>query len=117
EMNRVEDRVEVFEGDVRDNLPDLDIEADRIIMNLPESSEEFVELALGHVREGGTIHYYSFEPKEDLWDAAERQVEEMFAGYGAEVEIEDSVVCGHYNPAVERVCFDVRVNRPPRHLK
>ncbi len=109
ELNNVEDRVEVFGGDVRDNLPELGVQADRVVMNLPESSDEFVDLALDHVNEGGVIHFYRFVPKDELWDEAEMHVEQLFAEHGATVEIEESVVCGHYNPAVERVCFDVRV--------
>lgn len=109
ELNNVEEAIETFEGDVRDNLPELEVMADRVIMNLPKSSEEFVGLALQHVKDGGIIHFYSFEPKDELWEEAEDKVIEIFEEEGAEVEIEESVVCGHYNPAVERVCFDVRV--------
>ncbi len=109
ELNKVQDRVEVVAGDVRDTLAGRDITADRIIMNLPGSSDEFVDLALAHVAEGGTVHYYTFVPEDELWDAAEAEVEQLFEQHGAEVEISDSVICGHYNPAVERVCFDVRV--------
>ncbi|MFB6265920.1 MAG: class I SAM-dependent methyltransferase family protein [Candidatus Nanohaloarchaea archaeon] len=114
ELNKVEETVETFEGDVRDNLPELKVQADRIVMNLPGSSEEFVELALDKVREGGTVHYYSFEPKDELWEDAEEKVLELFEEHAQKVEIQDSVVCGHYNPAVERVCFDVAVKKTGR---
>ncbi|MFB6166714.1 MAG: class I SAM-dependent methyltransferase family protein [Candidatus Nanohaloarchaea archaeon] len=109
EMNHVEERVHVFEGDVREKLPEVEVKADRVMMNLPGGSQDFVGLALEKVKEGGTVHYYSFESKDELWDEAEDRVEELFEEEGASVEIEESVVCGHYNPAVERVCFDVVV--------
>lgn len=108
ELNNVEEVLKTFEGDVRDNLPGLDVKADRIVMNLPGSSEDFVGLAIKHVREGGIVHFYSFEPKDELWEEAEDRVRELFEEEGADVEIEESVICGHYNPAVERVCFDVK---------
>ncbi|MDY6770202.1 MAG: class I SAM-dependent methyltransferase family protein [Candidatus Nanohaloarchaea archaeon] len=115
ELNGVADRVDVYGGDVRDHLPGVDVAADRVIMNLPGSSEAFLGLALDTVWEGGVIHYYSFVPKDDLDDGtAAGDVAERFAEHGADVTVERVEVCGHYNPAVERVCFDVRVEAVER---
>lgn len=109
ELNKVENSVDVHGGDVRENLPEMDVAADRAIMNLPGSSQAFLGLALDHVKDGGIVHYYSFEPKDELWEGAEERVLDLFITEDAEPEIVDSEICGHYNPAVERVCFDVQV--------
>lgn len=109
-LNKVEEVVEAFAGDVREELPQhVDEKADRIIMNLPESAEKFVDTAVEYIREGGVIHYYAFVPKDDLWEDAETDVIRLFQEHGAAVDVADHEVCGHYNPAVERVCFDVHV--------
>jgi tRNA (guanine37-N1)-methyltransferase len=109
-LNKVEDALNTYEGDVREMLPEhVDEEADRIIMNLPESADAFADLAVAYIRENGVIHYYTFVPKDDLWDQAEADVQDLFQDQGAEIEILAHEVCGHYNPAVERVCFDIRV--------
>lgn len=108
-LNKVQDTVKAFEGDVREELQELDLTADRILMNLPGGSDEFIDLALEYIREGGIIHYYTFVEKDKLWNEAETEVKELFAEHGADAEIADHEICGHYNPAVERVCFDVRV--------
>ncbi len=110
QLNTVADVVDGYEGDVRDQLPDhVDAEADRIIMNLPESADAFVDLAVEYIREGGIIHYYTFVAKDDLWEEATADVTALFEDHGADIEVIDREICGHYNPAVERVCFDIRV--------
>lgn len=107
-LNSVEEKVSVYAGDVRDSLPALDVRADRIIMNHPSAAEEFVGLAAEHIRGGGTIHFYTFAPKDDLWDAVEARTRTLFEEEGCRVEVAEHAVCGHYNPAVERICLDLR---------
>ncbi|MFB6076640.1 MAG: class I SAM-dependent methyltransferase family protein [Candidatus Nanohaloarchaea archaeon] len=108
DLNNVDDVVTAHPGDVREVAPD--VTADRVIMNLPGSSEGFVDLAVERVRDGGTVHYYDFVAEDDLDSgAAEDAAVDLFADADADVSIDTVEVCGHYNPAVERVCFDVAV--------
>ncbi len=110
QLNKADDTVNAYEGDVRETLPEnVDEEADRVIMNLPESADQFIDLALQYTTEGGIIHFYSFIAKDDLPDQAETDTEDLFRRHGAAVTVNHTEVCGHYNPAVERVCFDLRV--------
>lgn len=111
-LNGVEDRVSVYAGDVRDSLPPLDVRADRVIMNHPSAAEEFVGVAAEHIRGGGTIHFYTFAPKDDLWDAVEARAQTLFEEEGRPVDVAGHAVCGHYNPAVERVCLDLHPRNP-----
>ncbi len=114
-LNNVDDLVDVYAGDVRAELAGLDVAGDRVIMNLPGSSEDFLDVALDHVKPGGTIHLYRFVAKDDLESGEGRaDVERLFAEHGADIDIAAVEVCGHYNPAVERVCFDVTVHDPGR---
>ncbi|MFB6159217.1 MAG: class I SAM-dependent methyltransferase family protein [Candidatus Nanohalobium sp.] len=67
ELNDVGDVVEGYEGDVREVVPELDEEFDRIIMPLPEKAEEFMELAELKIKDSGVIYLYSFsESKSQL---------------------------------------------------
>lgn len=61
-LNRVEDRVIPLYGDARHVVEEkLSGVADRVIMNLPEKANEFVDVACKALKpSGGVIHYYGF---------------------------------------------------------
>lgn len=64
EINKVKN-VFPYLGDCRDivkKLPDFD----RIIMNLPKNSLEFLDTALNKTKKGGIIHLYSIRPEEEI---------------------------------------------------
>ncbi|MCW3998017.1 MAG: class I SAM-dependent methyltransferase family protein [Candidatus Bathyarchaeota archaeon] len=61
-LNRVDNNIIPFVGDARQlinkNLVGL---ADRVIMNLPETAKEFIDVACKAIKpRGGIIHYYEF---------------------------------------------------------
>ncbi|GBC69628.1 hypothetical protein HRbin01_01330 [archaeon HR01] len=58
-LNRLEDRVTAFFGDSSTVFEGLDIVADRVIMNLPHRSHEFLPAATHLARRGGVIHLYT----------------------------------------------------------
>jgi tRNA (guanine37-N1)-methyltransferase len=61
-LNRVENRVFPILGDARHVIEDklLGV-ADRVIMNLPETAIEFVDVACRATKPtGGTVHFYGF---------------------------------------------------------
>lgn len=60
ELNKVQGRIIPILGDVSEVLADKKIKADRIIMNLPGSAWDFLELAMDSIKSGGIIHYYDF---------------------------------------------------------
>ena len=61
--NRTEKQVIPILGDARQVVKErLHGKADRVIMNLPETAIEFVDIACEAIKsEGGIIHFYSFE--------------------------------------------------------
>ncbi len=71
-LNRVENRVYPIVGDARQVVDEkLHGVADRVIMNLPETANEFIDTACKAVKpSGGTIHFYGFirlaETMEDM---------------------------------------------------
>ncbi len=108
ELNGVEETVETLEGDVEEVLPDLG-SFDRVVMPLPGSADEYLELAMEHTLEGGKIHYYRFLEDKN-WEELEEEVEEAASGTGRDYEIADRVVCGHRGPALDRVCLDLEMS-------
>ncbi len=72
--NKVEDRVEVFEGDASEVIDREDILVDRVIMNLPHSARDFIPSALKTIREG-TVHYYEIMEE----DRKEERIEEILS--------------------------------------
>ena len=60
EMNKLKGEVVPLLGDVKDVLNDLDLSADRIIMNLPGTACDFLKTAISSLKSGGILHYYEF---------------------------------------------------------
>lgn len=106
ELNNVEDTVEGVEGDVAEVVPGLG-KFDRVIMPLPESSHEFLPLALEHLEDNGVVHYYRFLENGD-WELLEREVARAARDTGIDYEILDKVVCGQRAANIDRVCLEVK---------
>lgn len=58
--------VKLFLGDVKKIVPKLKKKFDRIVMPLPKSAEEFLDVALKSAKKGTVIHFYDFLFEEDL---------------------------------------------------
>jgi tRNA (guanine37-N1)-methyltransferase len=77
-VNRAEKQVVPIFGDARQVVREqLSGKADRVIMNLPETALEFVDVACEALKsEGGILHYYGFEKDSDLLEAAKVRLTE-----------------------------------------
>jgi tRNA (guanine37-N1)-methyltransferase len=73
-LNRVENRVHPIQGDARQVVDEkLTGVADRVIMNLPEKADEFIDCACKAVKpSGGTVHFYGFFKAPDTLEIFER---------------------------------------------
>jgi tRNA (guanine37-N1)-methyltransferase len=87
-VNRVQSRVLPVLGDARQVVHDkLSGKADRVIMNLPESAIEFVDVACETLKsEGGVVHFYGFVRAPDTVEALERRFAEAVEKTGRRVE-------------------------------
>ena len=111
--NAVADRVTAIAGDVRDVAADYRGWADRVVMNLPHSANEFVETAVELAGEECVLHYYDIQHEDDPFGpgiAAIREVAEP--EYAVSVETEH--VVRSYAPHELNVCLDVRLTRTDR---
>lgn len=110
ELNKVEDKVTAYGGDVREVVPLLDGKFDRILMPSPNTAEKFVDIVYGKIKEGGYIHYYTFGGEEEEEQGTlQRITKGLFKENGMLVEIENLRRCGHFAPYVHRYVLDLRV--------
>ncbi len=58
-LNRLVGKVIPIEGDVREVIKELPL-ADRILMNLPGTAKDFLDIAVNHLKPGGILNYYEF---------------------------------------------------------
>ena len=86
--NRVLSNVKPMIGDAREVVRlNLSKVADRVIMNLPGSASEFIDVACSSLSEkGGIIHFYSFESTENAYDSATGKLKERVEASGRELK-------------------------------
>jgi tRNA (guanine37-N1)-methyltransferase len=111
EGNGVAERITAIHGDVRDIVDDYADWADRIVMNLPHSADEFVETALALADEECVIHFYDIQPDEDPFAAGREAIAAAAEEAGYDVSIETEREVRSYAPHEVNVCLDVRVTR------
>jgi tRNA (guanine37-N1)-methyltransferase len=77
-VNRAEKQVVPIFGDARQVVREqLYGKADRVIMNLPETALEFVDVACEALKsEGGILHYYGFEKDSNMLETAKVRLTE-----------------------------------------
>ena len=108
--NGVEERVTAIQGDVRDVAPDYEDWADRIVMNLPHSADEFLDVAVLLAGDDCVIHYYDFQHEDDPFGPGEAAIRAA-AEPEYEVAVETRHVVRSYAPHELNVCLDVRLTR------
>ncbi|RLF05917.1 MAG: tRNA (guanine-N1)-methyltransferase [Thermoprotei archaeon] len=75
ELNKLQDKVIPFLGDARRVIEErLMCKVDRVIMNLPERSLDYVDAALKALRGRGILHVYVFEEEPQPMMKAKRRV-------------------------------------------
>jgi tRNA (guanine37-N1)-methyltransferase len=87
-LNRVENRVFPILGDAKQIVEnELSGIADRVIMNLPERAEEYVDAACNAMKpSGGTVHYYGFVRLPDSLEALKLRFSEAVEKAGRKVD-------------------------------
>lgn len=107
-LNNLDEKIKLYNGDVREVLPKIDKKFDRIAMPLPKTGEEFLDTALEYCKIGGIIHLYSFID-ETLIDDDAKRIKKLCLELGHNVKILKKVKCGQFSPKVFRVCFDIKL--------
>lgn len=108
QKNKLSSRIELFQGDVRSVIPQLDMVFDRIIMPLPASAHCFLDLAIAHLKPGGRLHCYDFQPP-DQFDTTLHTIAQAAAATQRTIRADNIVACGHNSPKSYRICADVTI--------
>ncbi|MDP3699067.1 MAG: class I SAM-dependent methyltransferase family protein [Nanoarchaeota archaeon] len=107
-LNNLQDRVTIMHGDVKHKIPPLKKKFDRIVMPLPKTGEQFLDLALLKAKKGAIIHLYSFLDEAEINPYA-KKVKQICKKLGKEVKVLRKVKCGQFSPGTFRVCLDLKV--------
>ncbi len=108
ELNNFENKIEAFCGDVREIVPELDEKFDRVIMPLPESAIEFLDVAVDSLNDDGVIHLYSFVEDKNF-SPVEEELENVVSKRGREYQIVERARCGYKSPSEDRYCIDIEL--------
>ena len=58
--NKLTEKVEIVQGDVRKKVPKMKERWDRIVMARPNLKDSFLDVAFRKIKKNGIIHYYGF---------------------------------------------------------
>lgn len=100
-------RIEAVNADARDvQMPQP---PDRIIMNLPHTAHEFLDVAFRLIDTGGIIHYYDIRPENEIFDAVVKMVRQKATETGCLIDILNKKIVRSYSPHEYNIVLDIRV--------
>jgi tRNA (guanine37-N1)-methyltransferase len=108
--NGVAGRVTAVHGDVRDVVGDYAGWADRLVMNLPHSADDFLDTAVALAGEEAVLHYYDIQSDEDPYGPGEAAIRAA-AEPDYDVTVETRRTVRSYAPHELNVVLDVRLSR------
>lgn len=100
--------MEMLLGDVREVVPKLG-KFDRIVMPLPKTGEEFLDVAFAAGKKNTVIHFYDFSQEKDFPGQSIGKVGAACKKANLKFKVLESVKCGAYAPYVYRVCIDFKL--------
>jgi tRNA (guanine37-N1)-methyltransferase len=106
-LNKVEDKVKVIEGDVREKCKYFYGKCDRIVMPLPLGSEDFLDIAVSCLKEKGYIHFYNWGSEPNIFENTERIIESKLDKMNVKYKIINRKKVLPYAPRKWKVCIDI----------
>ncbi|MBI4147702.1 hypothetical protein HY490_00250 [Candidatus Woesearchaeota archaeon] len=107
-LNKLTSKITLYKGNARTVVPTLSKKFDRIIMPLPKTGEQFLDIAVEKIKNGGTIHLYQFA-QEGTFAQAEQSTLQQCTALGKKCTILRTVKAGQHAPRQFRICIDVVV--------
>jgi len=112
ELNNVGRRITAYNTDASEVVSDTELGADRVIMNLPHTADEFLDEACEALCEGGGVfHYYDIRHEDDLFEGAVERMQDVANGHGYQIEVLETVVVRSYAPYEYNVCIDFALSQ------
>ena len=93
---------------IKEQLQDT---ADRVLMLLPERSDEFLDIAISSLRKNGVIHYYSHIHAEKKQDAPKLSEEHFLNINKIQAKIMTSRVVRPIGPRFYQTVVDVKIQK------
>ncbi len=103
-LNKLKGNIIPLFGDVGEVLGSLNLKSDRIIMNLPGTAWNFLDIAIKSLNPGGVLHYYEFAS--EYQKPIERIIE---TAYPRNVEILNSRKVKSKSPGIWHIGIDARI--------
>ena len=111
-LNKLKGRVISLNGDASEIIKkQLQDKADRVLMLLPERSDEFLDAAISSLKRNGIIHYYSHIHAEKKQDAPKLSEEHFLNINKIQAEILDSRVVRPVGPRFYQTVVDIKIQR------
>ena len=111
-LNKLKGNVISLNGDatkiIKEQLQD---KADRVLMLLPERSDEFLDTAISSLKKNGIIHYYSHIHAEKKQYAPKLSEEHFLNVNKIQAEILDSRVVRPVGPRFYQTVVDIKIQR------
>ncbi len=98
----------VFLGDVKTVVPKLKMRFDRIIMPLPKSADDYLEVAFSASKKGTMVHFYDFQQEGEFGKSTEK-IKKACKAAGKKYKILNIVKCGQSAPREFRICVDFEI--------
>lgn len=108
-LNDVSERVTAIHGDVREIGETYAGWADRLIMNLPHSAQEFLPTAKRLASDRCRLHYYDIQHEDAPFAPGKSAIREVFDDEYA-ISVEDERIVRSYAPHEVNVCLDIDVH-------
>ena len=111
-LNKLKGNVISLNGDatkiIKEQLQD---KADRVLMLLPERSDEFLDTAISSLKKNGVIHYYSHIHAEKKQDAPKLSEDHFLNINKIQADILDSRVVRPVGPRFYQTVVDIKIQR------
>jgi tRNA (guanine37-N1)-methyltransferase len=102
-INNVQDSIRSYERDVRKVKDEFLDWADIVVMNLPHTSDEYIESATEICKDGGKIFYYCFLSEDE---SVSSETEKISSDISGRLEVDSVERVRSYAPRVDNACIE-----------
>jgi len=110
-LNKVQDKVNVVEGDVKEKCKEFYGKCDRVVMPLPKGAEDYLDIAVNCLKNSGYIHFYNWGSEPNVFENAEKIVNGKLRNLGVKYKIINKKKVLPYAPRKWKVCLDIYVEK------
>ncbi|KZX15560.1 ribosomal RNA large subunit methyltransferase I [Methanobrevibacter cuticularis] len=109
-LNKLKGKIHPIHGDITQiakNFKEKNMKFDRIIMNLPGTAYEFLDLAILLMNNNGILHYYEFA---ENYDQGIERISKSALKYDKQLEILGSRKVKSSSPGQWHICIDAKIS-------